>query len=342
MKRLLVLSPEAPDEHLLALPFFLELRERHPDSRITLACPPAVRWVHFRGLVDELLGIPPAPAAEASLWGVFRAAEELGARLRAAGPWDACFALSSRPLLGWTALRAGLGEVRYLSPGMAEFRGGPGFWSIPPENPLDEPIPGRYASADWKKIWGDVPQATLPSGPYWVLAPGAASESRQWPVERHLELARTIHSRTALPGFVIGLPRDAPIALRISSDPETGLQDLTARFDLTQLTDLLARSQFVVSNDSEVAALALLCGAQTHVIWGGRDQGIYHPGGPGRLQLIVEPVACWPCNSATCAVAGDQKLQCLRRIVPQRAAEAVLEFHSRYHQGVQRRGELHG
>jgi len=330
MTRVLVLSPEGADEHLAALPFFLELRATQADSRITLACPSSVRMFHFKGLVDEVLAIPAAPGPDASLWEVFLAAHELGARLGAGGPWDSCISLSGRPLLTWTAWRAGIREIRRSAPGDPLVVGGAGFWSLPPENPLDEPMVGRYASVDWKQVWGDIRQAAVPAGPYWVLAPGAVSETRQWPVERHMELARLIHARTGLPGFVLGLPRDAPIAVRICADPETGLQDLTARHDLTQLTELLSGSEFVVSNDSEVATLALLCGAQTHVIWGGRDQSVYHPRGPGRLQLILEPVNCWPCDAVHCAVSGEQKLQCLRRIDPGKVAEAVLAVHAKY------------
>jgi ADP-heptose:LPS heptosyltransferase len=334
MNRILVLAAESPDEHLLTYPFFHQLREVHANSRIEVACSPPLRKLQFMDRVDEVRVHPEIRASGEGLWSRLIAAEQLGRRLRGLQvTWDMGVSLRDDPGSTWVLKRAGVRRVHAFRDRTLEAYGAASFWPTPPENSLDEPTPGQVTQFDWKRSWPDLRQLEPPRDAYWVLAPGAADDSRQWPVERFLELSRTLRERTGLKGVVVGGPRDAPLAARLCADADTGLQNCAAQAEVPAQSRLLQGAAFVVSNDSEYANLAVLCGAPTHVIWGARDGSRYHPRGPGRLRMLMQPVSCWPCNERRCVIPGERHLQCLRQISVASVVDDIIEVWNRYGSG---------
>ncbi len=100
--------------------------------------------------------------------------------------------------------------------------------------------------------------------------------------------------------------------------------------DLAELLALCERAAVVLTADSGPRHLAVAAGAPVAVAMG--------PGDPrhtadhlGATRVVREPVPCGPCHREACPLpAGEENLACMRRIAPERLADAALELY-RYH-----------
>jgi heptosyltransferase-2 len=343
VRSILVRTPNWIGDQILAYPFFHYLRKAYPRARIAAACVPWVEAVQFRDLVNEVhvLLKPEKKGVPASL----RALEQGAARLRAAGPWDLGISLPNSFSSAWTLWRAGARRRRGFNtdargwlltdslnwkPLSQEHRAqaylnllpeppsrpATEFFGIPAANELDPDIAGELKIFDAASAWPEAGPVAPPSGPYWVLAPGAAAESRRWPVEFFRELAEQIAAKTQLSGVVVGGLSELPLAEELIQDPELRLVDMTAQGPPTALWRVFQQAQFTVSNDSGLAHLAALCGSPVQVVWGAGLPGRTRPIGPGRTRVIFNPVECWPCERNECALPPARKIECLRGILP--------------------------
>ena len=342
--RILVRSPNWIGDQVLAFPFYYALRKEFPRAKITAACVPWVRDLQFRDLVDEVVVLP--KPQDSSLRAKWRALEEGASLLKkpiAGGDsWDLAFVLPNSFSSAYLVWRAGAKVRRgYATEGRsflltdalawegtpsrhraqayldllppAEGRRLPAleFWGIPAENPLDPPIPGELREFDAAKSWPGFQALSPPQEPYWVLAPGATAESRRWPMDRFLRLARQLRAEKGWKGIIVGGPSEAPLGAELASDPSTGLEDWTARAPVPSLAPLFKGAQFTLTNESGLAHVASLCGSFVQIVCGAADPRRTRPVGPGYVQVAIHPVACWPCERNTCAREGAGKIECL-------------------------------
>jgi ADP-heptose:LPS heptosyltransferase len=362
MKALLILAGEDPCDFLDALPLFHGLREKVSATAIWVAGPHLIQPLVFGSLVDSFIHLPAKPR-KASWLEQLRWAEACVARIRASAPlvsWSDTFALKSisswAPWIQWrigslnrhgwadefltfTLNGSRISEKVYHQQKFAQTYwelasgGSPvrkRFWAEPSRDPLDPPVAGELGPFPVDRLWPRRGRLSAPVKDYWVLAPGAAEESRQWPWERYLALAREVHARTGLPGVLIGTPQDALQAQRVCSDESSGLLNCVAQGDWVDYSDLLANSRFVISGDSPFARIALYLGRYTHIVWGARDPKWAAPSGSGRLQISFYPAACWPCSLQVCPQLGEQKLRCLRDLSVQTVQSDLFAGLSRY------------
>src|SRR5690606_4799450 len=122
---------------------------------------------------------------------------------------------------------------------------------------------------------------TPPSGPYWVMAPGATAESRRWPEKYFLALARTIATQTGWTGVIVGGPKEAPLAELLCAEGDAKLVDYTARGPVSALFPVFRGARFTVSNESGLAHVAALCGSPVQIVCGAADPRRTRPLGPG-------------------------------------------------------------
>lgn len=213
------------------------------------------------------------------------------------------------------------------------------FWGISPENELDEPILGELKSFDSTRFW---PLSVLreeaheknevedrfepvhpPQGDYWILAPGATADSRRWPLEYFLSLSRQIAKETRWPCVIVGGPQEAPIAERLCRESDVHFIDLTARGAVPALSQVFKHAKFTVSNESGLAHVASLCGSMVQIVCGAADPRRTQPLGPGKIQVTVNPIDCWPCEKNVCLNPPERKIQCLKGIHPETVWEEI-------------------
>jgi len=193
-------------------------------------------------------------------------------------------------------------------------RCGKDFWGIPALNHLDPGVPGIISTFDAESAWPDAEPLDPPPGPYWVLAPGSTAESRRWPPRYFADLARKIAEEKGWTGLVVGGISESDMAAEWERDRDLKLLDWTGRGTPASYWKVFKNAQLSVCNDSGLAHVASLCGSPVQVTWGGGNPLITEPIGPGRVQIAMNPVDCWPCERNTCNLVLEKKLECLKGI----------------------------
>jgi len=115
---------------------------------------------------------------------------------------------------------------------------------------------------------------------------------------------------------VVGGPKEAPLADQLNTEFNCGLKDFTSKGKVCDLWKVFAQSQVTITNESGLAHVASFCGAKVQIICGAADPRRTQPLGPGPVQVLYNPVNCWPCEKNTCAQKAGKILQCLRGIEP--------------------------
>ena len=135
-------------------------------------------------------------------------------------------------------------------------------------------------------------------------------------------LAELILEETGWTGILIGGPAEAEAAEylkhEVSDQKFKGkLLDWTGRGTVASYGKIFQSAKFSVCNDSGLAHIAAICGSPVQVIWGAGDLKRTEPIGPGKVQVTLNPVDCWPCEKNDCELGirePSRKLECLRGI----------------------------
>lgn len=354
--KILVRAPNWIGDQVLAFPFFYFLRKGYPKAKISVAC---VRWVEdlqFQNCIDEIILLEkPISDHWKDKWKALSASVE---KIKKQGPFDFGITLPNSfgsALLLWRAevkVRRGYkteGRSILLNDGerwdsnskihraqayvdLLPKRVRPDvsirdFWGILPNSDLEDGIPGSQVRFDpylnWKLSGTINPRVAPLNEPYWVLAPGATAESRRWPTSRFLSLARLIKDKTGMKGVIVGGPKEASLAVELTEDRELGLIDYSAQCTVPELFPLFANAKFTVSNESGLAHVAALCGSMVQIVCGAADPLRTRPLGPGRVQVAVNPISCWPCERNVCLNEPAQKFSCLLGITPETVWEEI-------------------
>ena len=355
--RILVRSPNWIGDQVLAFPFFYYLRRNFPRAWITAACAPWVESVQYRNLVDEVVVIE--KPKHASMIERIKAVESTSLLLTRKGPWDLGICLPPSFSSAWIMRCSGVSRRRGY---VADFRGfllnerisaqgnealhraeeylkllpegvqidGPveDFWGVYPQNPLDEKIPGVLSEFDAEKAWPEARPIEPPSGPYWVIAPGSMAESRRWPASSFISLARILVKETGWKGVIVGGTAESQIAQELMRDPSLQLSDWTGRGTPSDYWKVFRGAQVSVCNDSGLAHVAALCGSPVEIVWGAGRVAKTQPIGPGKVNITVNPVDCWPCEKNQCERREGLKLECLSGLTPERVWQGICSLRS--------------
>ncbi len=335
---ILVRSPNWIGDQILSYLFFYYLRKGFPKAHIAAVCIPWVQDLQFQNLVDEVHVLP--RAQEASLLDRLRVLETSAAGIRKSREWDLGFSLpnsiSSACLLYRSGVRTRIGysgdgrgwllnsRVK-LTPSSTKHRTQDYVNLLPREVQPTWGGEGFLVAANQElqyfnpaTAWPNSKPLTPPTEPYWVIAPGSAAESRRWPVENFVALARNIAEATGWIGIVVGGKEEAQTATQLCEDRILNLEDWTSRGTVSSLAQLFRDARLTVSNDSGLAHVAALCGSTVYVVWGGGNPERTRPLGPGRVQIIHNPVDCWPCERNICRQPPAMHLKCLKGIFADR------------------------
>lgn len=343
---ILVRAPNWIGDQILAYPFFHYLRRAYPRSRIGVLCAPWVESIQYRNLVNDVIVLDPGkPGLIARLQTLENAARSVAAK----GPWERGIILPNSFSSAWIFYRAGVSarrgyvddsrglllneKVHWPKQAIAHRaqayvdllpeearpkRPVSEFWGIPAENELDEDIAGEIEFFDAEKAWPQAEPLDRPAGEYWVLAPGSKAESRRWPAQKFAELALKITKKTGWSGYIVGGLDEAQLAEELCQNPALKLVDLTGQGAVSALWKVFSGAKLTVSNDSGLAHVAALCGSPVQVIWGAGNPKRTLPMGKGKIQVIFNPLDCWPCESNTCHLQDPgRKLECLKGLSPE-------------------------
>lgn len=361
--KILVRAPNWIGDQILSYPFYFALRQHFPEAHIVSVCVPWVKDIQFNAQVDGVkvlemekgqnfkdrmsaleraaselkqqgpwdLGIS-LPNSLSAAWLLFRSGvkrrrgykqEGRGILLNDGVSWKGSVEKQGHRAQSYLQL---------LPPEAMPDWSARTFWPSLPQNELDPPIPGVLPGFDALREWGGR-QSDQKAGPgltsgvkekgFWVLAPGATADSRRWASSSFLSLARLIHHHFGLTGLIMGGVGEVRIAQELLQDRSVALKDATGRYSLIESFQILRSAKFVVCNESGFAHLSALAGTPTQIVCGAADPKRTQPLGPGKVQIALNPVDCWPCERNVCMQPEPRQLQCLKGISPERVFEEL-------------------
>jgi ADP-heptose:LPS heptosyltransferase len=148
-----------------------------------------------------------------------------------------------------------------------------------------------------------------------------------------VNLAGQVARSTGMRCVIVGGPAEAPIAEKLldalNVSGKTLFEDWTARGTVADLWPVFRGARFTLTNESGLAHVAALCGSFVQIVCGAADPRRTRPLGPGRVQVAINPVECWPCERNVCTQPPTKYIQCLRGIAPETVWEEIQRASSR-------------
>ncbi|WP_336707426.1 glycosyltransferase family 9 protein [Oerskovia sp. USHLN155] len=285
---MLVLRALGLGDAVTAVPALRGLRRAWPGRPLVLGCRPAIgAWLRGLGLVDDVVPVDGLAATRAlDQWRDDEQAEHVAVNLHGKGPQSHLALLRTGP----SAL------VAYSSPDLG--LDGPA-WDAD-EHEVDrwcrlvESVGGRCGREDLRLA--PRPRPRHEAG-YVVVHPGAASGSRQWPVERFRavvdDLVRSGH-RVVVTGSASERPLTAAVAgeHRTRATGPSALRgpravDAAGSLTLPDLADVVSHADLVVSGDTGVAHLATAYERPSVVLFGPTPPRLWGPAIDPALHTVL-------------------------------------------------------
>ena len=157
----------------------------------------------------------------------------------------------------------------------------------------------------------------------WILvAPGAASERKRWPVRYFTEVIQTLHERTGKKVLLVGTLNERPVANDILTELPGIVGVFCGDLILPETVALIANASLVVANDSAIMHLGFELGTPTVGIFGPTDHEKYGHEGPKFRVARGEAQKC-SCGSDKLPPA---ERSCFHRLKPEKVIEFSLEL----------------
>ncbi len=150
----------------------------------------------------------------------------------------------------------------------------------------------------------------IKDGSFVALAVGARSYLKCWDKDKFLVLCRRIIEELNLDLVLIGDAKDKPVCDYIQGSLKRKVFNLTGQTTLKQLAALLLKSKLLIANDSGIIHLASYLNVPILGLYGPTDYKKY---GPWSVTNIVARINldCAPCEKAHCRF---DEVKCLTRL----------------------------
>ncbi len=162
----------------------------------------------------------------------------------------------------------------------------------------------------------------------WVLvAPGAATERKRWPVEYFTEVIRTLHQRTGKKILLAGTLAERPVAEKIAAELSGVAGVICGDLTFPETASLVAKAALVIANDSALMHLGFELGTPTVGIFGPTDHEKYGHEGP-RFRIARGDAEQCSCESHKLHRA---ERSCFHGLGPEKVIELSLELLNAHH-----------
>ena len=137
---------------------------------------------------------------------------------------------------------------------------------------------------------------------FLVLNPGAAyGSAKRWHEDRFADVADILAAEMELGVAMIGSESERPIAEQIGARMKSPSAVLSGRTSLETLVGVLAESSLMITNDSGPMHIAAALGVPTVAVFGSTDERVTSPFGR-RTRVVKNPVECSPCLLRECPI----------------------------------------
>ena len=153
-----------------------------------------------------------------------------------------------------------------------------------------------------------------------VLGASPRWPTKQWPVERFLELSKQLVRRFDCQIVLLGTEEDQKQARLFDESNLKQVLNLTGKTSFAQLVSLIKQLDVLVTGDTAPLHMASAFKTKIVALFGPTEPKRHMPPGKGHIAL-VKRIPCQPCYSGTCT--NPDKLLCLREISVNEVLEAV-------------------
>src|SRR5260370_5804487 len=328
VQRVLVVRLRSIGDTVLATPSLFALRRFLPHARIDMLLEEWVAPVlDGLDLIDRVITIPRDGAAAR-----VRVARELRAiRYDVVYNLDGGTTATFLPRATGAKHRVGFAHYQYhrlhnhIAPSSLEIWKRPKLHSVEQQLALmgwtgvpvtDGPpaqlavIEGALASVCEKLRAPGFPAAREDFGPFALIHPAAAFDTKRWATDRFARIAEDLGARgMAVVAIAAGNDRHlVETLMKESSARVMALTDLS----LPEVTALASRARLFVGNDSGIAHIAAATGAPCVVIFGSSNVAHWRPWTTQANEVVREEMPCQPCHGYFCA--EFEKPECILRV----------------------------
>lgn len=115
-------------------------------------------------------------------------------------------------------------------------------------------------------------------GPYFILAPGASTQNRRWPIEKFAVLSKEVSEWKGWKIVVIGNKQEAEHGDKLKVLlPETEITNLAGRLSLPESMVVVKNATLLISNESAPIHMAATTGTPAICISQGNHFGRWNP-----------------------------------------------------------------
>lgn len=144
--------------------------------------------------------------------------------------------------------------------------------------------------------------------PIICIMPGAEyGPAKQWPIKKYAGLAAVLVDK----GFqvcVVGSAKEAALGEKITMQRPTEINNLCGKTSLVEAVDLVAMSEWVVTNDSGLMHVACATGRKVIAIYGSSTPA-YTPPLSKDAMPVYHALECSPCFKRICPLGHTQCLE---------------------------------
>lgn len=144
--------------------------------------------------------------------------------------------------------------------------------------------------------------------PIICMMPGAEyGLAKQWPIKKYADLAAVLVDK----GFqicVIGSTKEAALGEKVTMQQVNEINNLCGKTSLIDAVDLVAMSEWVVTNDSGLMHVACATGRKVIAIYGSSTPA-YTPPLSKDAKLVYHALECSPCFKSNCPLGHTQCLE---------------------------------
>jgi len=144
-----------------------------------------------------------------------------------------------------------------------------------------------------------------------ILHPGSGSKKKVWPLDRFLNLARTLQDHLCSKVLIVLGPAEGTEVRKVFETMGPDAPILAKGLPLLQLASMMEGCWFFIGNDSGISHMAAALGLPTLAIFGPTDQKVWSPRGR-KAFVVCREVHCSPCPQERFIQCHD--LECLRAI----------------------------
>ncbi len=177
----------------------------------------------------------------------------------------------------------------------------------------------------WPSVEADEVKRENGQRPLVVMAPGAAHENKQWPVERFAEVAGMLSQRLdARIIWAVTSGEKSAASFESKIPPEDVIELVDHPID--RLADIISRADLAICNDSGIAHLSSAVGTPTVAVFGPTHPALgFSPRGLFDRVVDVDEY-CRPCSLHGRKPCFREERFCLTRITPEMVFETAEEI----------------